>query len=196
MPSRSNRGDDPAYAPQMVDRSDAQAVLLTGAYGTGKTSMVEEIADILEDREVRYGAIDLDWLSWFDPGSGDHDAGRPVMLKNVDAVVGNYFDTGVRRFALAGTMSSSEEVEELGVALAMPLTIVRLVVPIEEIARRLGDSVAAGRQDDLRVAREWIAAGRGDDICDLVIENDRPIREVALRLLSMLGWGEGASSVP
>ena len=86
----------------MADRSDAEAVLVTGAFGTGKTSAIEEIADILEARGVRYGAIDLDWLSWFDPGSGgDHWAGTPVMLKNVDAVVGNYYDTGVRRFALA-----------------------------------------------------------------------------------------------
>jgi len=69
----------------MADRSDAEAVLVTGAFGTGKTSAIEEIADILEARGVRYGAIDLDWLSWFDPGSGDdHWAGIPVMLKNVE----------------------------------------------------------------------------------------------------------------
>ena len=62
----------------MADRSDAEAVLVTGAFGTGKTSTIEEIADILEARGVRYGAIDLDWLSWFDPGSGgDHWAGMP-----------------------------------------------------------------------------------------------------------------------
>jgi len=97
----------------MSDRSDAAAVVITGAYGAGKTSLVEEIADILEGRGLRYGAIDLDWLGWFDPGYGDHDAGRPVMLRNVDAVVGNYYDTGVRLFALAGAMSSSDEVDEL-----------------------------------------------------------------------------------
>jgi hypothetical protein len=72
----------------VTDRSDARAVVVTGAYGTGKSSLVEEIADILEHRRVRYGALDLDWLGWFDPGfgDGDHDAGFPVKLKNVDAV--------------------------------------------------------------------------------------------------------------
>jgi hypothetical protein len=172
----------------VVDRSDAQAVVITGAYGTGKTSLVEEIADILEDRGDRYGALDLDWLGWFDPGFGDHSAGRPVMLMNVDAVVGNYYDTGVRRFALAGSIASMEELGDLRVALGMPMTVVRLTLSFEEIERRLSDSVTAGRQDDLRVAREWLAEGRGDDIGDLVIENDRPIREVALDILSALRW--------
>lgn len=172
----------------MADRSDAQAVVITGAYGTGKTSLVEELADILEDRGDRYGALDLDWLGWFDPGFGDHAAGRPVMLKNLDAVVGNYYDAGVRRFALAGSIASAEELADLRAALGMPTTVVRLTLPLEEIERRLSPSVTAGRQDDLRVARDWIERGRGEDIGDVVIENDRPIRAVALDTLSTLDW--------
>jgi hypothetical protein len=172
----------------MADRSGAQAVVVTGAYGTGKTSLVEEIADILEERGVRYGALDLDWLSWFAPRFGDHAAGAPVMLENVNAVVGNYFRAGVRRFALAGAIGSISELDDLGKALGMPLTVVRLTVPIEEIERRLSGSVTAGRLDDLRVARKWLAEGTGDDFGDVVIENDRDIRQVALDVLSLLGW--------
>ncbi len=174
----------------MTDRSDAQAVLFTGVYGTGKTSMVEEIADIMEERGVRYGAIDLDWLAWFDPGFGDHDAGQPVMMQNVDAVVGNYHAAGIRRFVLAGAMSSVDQLDDLRAALSMPLTVVRLTVPIDEIERRLGASVTASRHDDLRVAKEWIATGRGEALGDLVLENDRPIREVALTVVSALGWND------
>lgn len=163
--------------------------MITGAYGTGKTSVVEEIAAILEDRDVRFGALDLDWLGWFAPAiQHDHSAGRPVKLKNVDAVVGNFYDTGVRRFALAGSIASTDELEGLRGALGMPLTVVRLTLAIEEIERRLSASVTAGRQDDLRVAREWLAEGRGEDIGDLVLENDRQIREVALDILSALRW--------
>ena len=145
----------------MAERPDAEAVLVTGAFGTGKTSAIEEIADILEARGVRYGAIDLDWLSWFDPGSGgDHQAGAPAMLKNVDAVVGNYYDTGVRRFALARMMETQRDVDDLQTALAMPLTVVRLTLPFDEIERRLSASVTAGRQDDLAEAERQVAEGR------------------------------------
>jgi adenylylsulfate kinase-like enzyme len=171
-----------------VDRSDAHAVLITGAYGTGKTSLVEEIADILEQRRVRFAALDLDWLGWFDPGFGDHDAGFPVKLKNVDAVVGNYYDAGVRRFAMAGSMGSQQQAAALRDTLGMPLFIVRLTLPIDEIERRLSGFVTAGRKDDLEVARAQVAEGRGEDVGDLVIANDRPIRDVAAEVLAALGW--------
>jgi hypothetical protein len=144
----------------VADRSDVDAVLMVGVYGTGKTSVVEEIADILEDRGVRYAAIDLDWLRWFDPGFGDHSAGVPVMLKNVEAVVGNYYETGIRRFVLAGAMGSSADLDDLRGVLGMPMTVVRLTLPLEEIERRLSNAVTAGRNDDLQVARKWLAEGR------------------------------------
>jgi len=174
----------------MTDRSDARAVLITGVYGAGKTSVIEEMAEIFEQRAIRYAAIDLDWLAWFDAGGppGDHTAAIPTMLKNVAAVVGNYYETGVRIFALAGTFASRSEVEDLQVALAMPLTTIRLDVPLEEVERRLSSSVTSGRQVDLTMAREWFANGERHDVGDVVIANDRPIGNVAQAVLDELGW--------
>jgi adenylylsulfate kinase-like enzyme len=43
-----------------VTGSDAEAVLITGLFGTGKSSVAVEIADILEKRGVPYAVIDLD----------------------------------------------------------------------------------------------------------------------------------------
>ena len=162
--------------------------MVVGIYGTGKTSVVEEIADILEERGIRYAAIDLDWLGWFDPGFGDHAAGAPVMLKNLDAVAGNYYETGVRRFAVAGMVERSADVDDVQVALAMPVTVVRLTVSLDEIERRLTNFVTAGRRDDLEVARQAFAEGRDEAVGDVVIENDRPIRHIALHVVSVLGW--------
>jgi adenylylsulfate kinase-like enzyme len=41
---------------------DVRALLLTGIFGTGKSSVAEEIAELLEASEQPFAAIDLDWL--------------------------------------------------------------------------------------------------------------------------------------
>ena len=54
-------------------QEDAEAVLIVGAYLTGKSSVAAEIADILEDRGVFYALLDLDYLGWADaPGYDGH----------------------------------------------------------------------------------------------------------------------------
>jgi adenylylsulfate kinase-like enzyme len=164
-------------------------VFVTGPYGAGKTSVIEELAEIFEERGTRYAAIDLDWLAWFDPGSPEHAAAEPTMLKNLDAVAENFHATGVRTFALAGTVNHSSEIERIQEALAMPMATVRLEVPLEIIERRLSTSVTSGRQVDLTMARDWFARGTAEHIGDFVLNNhDRPVRDVAFEILDTLAW--------
>lgn len=94
-----------------------EGVLITGVYGTGKTSVCEEPAERLESAGMAYGAIDLDWLCWFDVPTIDAGAARHTYLNNVAAVANNYVDAGVR-----------------------------LTVPLDEIERRLSGAVTAGRR--------------------------------------------------
>ena len=61
-------------------------------------------------------------------------------------------------------------------------------VPWSEIERRLSVSVTAGRQDDLAEARRQVAEGRGDTVGDLTFENVGSIRDVALEIVTALGW--------
>ncbi len=46
--------------------SDVEGIVLTGVYGVGKSSVVAEMAYLLEQREIGYGAIDVDWLWWLE----------------------------------------------------------------------------------------------------------------------------------
>lgn len=172
----------------MANRSDARGILITGIYGVGKSTLVEAIAGELEERGTRYGALDIDWLTWFDAGQPGHDAGWPVALQNIDAVVSNYYKAGVRRFVLGGSILTQTEVDDLARATAMPLVVVRLTLPIDEIERRLSKSVTAARADDLAVAKAWHAEGRGEGVGDLTLANDRSIEEVAGDVLAFVKW--------
>ena len=48
--------------------------------------------------------------------------------------------------------------------------------------------MTAGRQDDLAEAERQVAEGRGDTVGDLTFENVGSIREVALEIVTALGW--------
>ena len=54
----------------MTTLEDPHAILIIGPYGSGKSSLAGEIADVLEG-QLPYAAIDMDWLAWFDTGDSD-----------------------------------------------------------------------------------------------------------------------------
>jgi hypothetical protein len=144
----------------MSDEGGPRAVLLTGEYGVGKTSLAEELAESLEAAGAPYAALDLDWLEWFDSGPRPDVVYHPVLLKNCVAVVGNYLDAGCRYFVLAGSVRDRGELDGLRAAVEMPVTVVRLSVPLEEIESRLtSDVTTARRQDCARRAAGWRTPG-------------------------------------
>jgi energy-coupling factor transporter ATP-binding protein EcfA2 len=171
-----------------VNAGPEEAVLITGVYGSGKSSVAQEMAYLLEKQGVPYALLDLDFLGWADTGGGGRPVWFGVMLRNLAALVGNYLEIGVRFFVLAGAIRDLAELEALEAKLSMPLRVVRLNVPLQEIEDRLRPDPTAGRRDDLRGAASWIAASVGVGVEDATVSNDRPIREVASDILEWLDW--------
>lgn len=170
----------------MAHRNDGEAVLITGLFGSGKSSVAVEVITLLERRNLSYGLLDLDFLAWFGPS--DRPQRDQVRLRTVEVMVSSFLDAGVRRFVLAHSVRDTVELDGLRHQLAMPLTVVRLTVPMPEIERRLRADVTEARQDDLRDAAVWAAESRGVGLEDLALSNDRPIREVATEIVEHLGW--------
>jgi len=168
---------------------DVDAVVVTGVYGSGKSSVVEEVADVLEQRGSAYAAMDLDWLWWFDAGQLTRDERRQVLMSNLSAVVDNYTAVGVERFLMAWAIESGADLNALRATMPMPLRVVRLTVPLDVIRSRLSSTATTARlRDDLAIAERWTANGTGTDLGDLEISNNRPLRQVANDIVSWLGW--------
>lgn len=165
-----------------------EAVLISGAYGTGKSSVAAEIAELLEARDVAYAAVDLDWLAWANLPEAHGEAGHRLMLANLAPMIANFRAAGMTRFVLAGLLSSADERERLRETLGMRLRVVRLTLSISEIELRIGSDPTTGRRDDLERAREQVADDVGAGLDDLAVANDRPIGEVAAEIVSWLGW--------
>ena len=162
--SRQSRG--------RMSEGNVQGVLLTGIFGVGKSTVAAEMAEMLEERQVRYAALDMDWLTW--AYSADHDEGAEhrMMLINLSSVVANYLAAGIERFILARTIRTQGEMVSLRGALPFPLTSVRLTCPLPEIRRRASSDVTTARQADLREAADMIASAEGDGLEDLSIANE------------------------
>jgi hypothetical protein len=72
--------------------------------------------------------------------------------------------------------------------MAMSLHTVELVVPLEEMRRRLVADPTAGRRDDLAESVAWVEQGRGLGLAEYTVENNRPVRDVAADILRWLAW--------
>jgi adenylylsulfate kinase-like enzyme len=94
-----------------VNEHRAEGVLLTGVYGSGKSSVAEEIAYLLEQQGKPYALLDLDYLGWAGTGTGDRADEFELMLQNLAAVAANYRRAGVRLFVLAYFVRSPGEVQ-------------------------------------------------------------------------------------
>ena len=169
-----------------------EAVLVTGTFGSGKTTVVAEMAELIERREFRYAALDLDWLSWGWPGDDESEMSEfRLMLENLELVVGNYLRRGNDRFLLAHAIRTAEQMATAASGAA------------HAAARRAshgadrGDSPTCRARHDHRSSRRSRARGGvagaddGIGLDDLTVANDRPVNVVAMEILTWLGWLRG-----
>ena len=179
----SSRAEPPTEAHVAVE-----AVLVTGVYGVGKSTIVAQMADLLEARGHRYAALDLDWLAWADDGLHDSHTDQFMLLTNLASVVGKYRAHGIERFVLAGWVGDAGELDRMRSTMDMPMRVVRLTLGYEEIVRRIGPGQTTGRADDMAQTAAWLAADAGVGLEDLAIPNERPAVEVAAKILDWIGW--------
>ena len=168
--------------------ANADAVLVTGVYGAGKSTVVADIGALLGDRGERYGLVDVDWLGWFDSGIS-HRQHRRAVLGNLATISSGFVIAGVRRLALAWSVRDQAQLDEVRLAVPVPLRVVRLEVDEPLVTARLADNPTEERAvDDLRVAREWLSTGRGVGLEDLTLPGDRPVRETSRAVCAWLDW--------
>lgn len=166
-----------------------EGVLITGAYGAGKSTVAREISYLLEQRRQPYALLDLDFLGWGVNTFEGHAGGNPFfLLRNLAAVASNYREGGISVFVLAYFVSSHDELRGIREAVGVPLRVVRLTVSLPEIEERLAADVTTERREELQEAARQIAAGEGVGLEDLMLANDRPVADVAQQIMTWLGW--------
>lgn len=169
------------------------SLLLTGVYGVGKSTVAEEMAAVFEEAGLTYAAIDLDWVGWFNAGWDDERASFAVMARNLEAMVSNYLDAGVRYLVMALSIKHDWEREAIRSVVPQPLHVVRLESSIEVIRERLSGNPTVGRQGDLETAGRWLESGVDVGLEDFTVASDRPVREVVNEILNAVSWEPSAT---
>jgi adenylylsulfate kinase len=164
--------------------------VLTGTVGSGKSTVAAEINDALAELKVPNAAVDLDALVWQWPSTSKWN--NDLMFENLASLWPNYQAHGATHLILARVLEDRAELDRYRAAVpGAEITVCRLTTPEPLRLERLHERMPPGPSRDWHLARsvelEGILADRACE--DFEVENgDRPIREVALEVLSRAGW--------
>lgn len=171
-----------------TDAQPAEAVLLGGLFGVGKSTVAADMAALLEMAGVPYAALDLDWLAWTNANGSTRVDFIDMLARNLRAVASNYLAAGATRMILAGSIRDADELDRLRVAIAIPMRAVELIVPFALIQRRLAGDPTDGRREDLANSASWLAHRVGTGFFDFSVNNEGSVRSVSVEIARWLGW--------
>jgi hypothetical protein len=159
------------------------ALLLTGGVGTGKTTVLQALGELLEARGEPYALVDLDWLCWARPKWGSP---HELLCVNLAAVAAAYADTGVERLVLARHLVSAEELDALRAALpGVAVAAVRLTADAATREARLRARDAGA---ELEEHLALLAAGEPPRFEDAEVVAEREPAAVAAEVLRAARW--------
>ncbi|WP_165555767.1 P-loop NTPase [Kribbella pittospori] len=178
----------------------AQALLLSGGGGVGKTTVAQAIARLLTGAGHPTAVVDLDAVGQFGPkppgaegalgaapdsGLRFHDR---LKARNLAAVWPTYRDVGARFLIVSGHVETAELKAAYTQALAdCDVRVVRVLTPPDLVAARTRST--RGPDWDLQAALAEAAAHQ--PIEDFTVSNDGSPAETAAEILGKAGWPVG-----
>ena len=157
--------------------------------GAGKTLVLAEASDILAMRHIVHAAVDLDALGLAHlPAAASTDV---VMYRNLQSVCDNYAALGVTRLLLARAMEDRAELELCRtVVSAAQTTVCRLTAGIDTMQQRVKTRESGVLQqeyvDRVAILDAILDRSRLEDF--VVINENRPVNDVAKEMLIKAGW--------
>lgn len=164
----------------------ARALLVTGTVGVGKSSVAAAAGDLLRERRVANAVVDLDELRRAWPAASDDRFNTRMMLANLSAVAANYVGAGFTTLVLAGVLETAEDRRQHAEAVAVPLTVCRLVADLDAVHRRL-----RGRHVDDHDGLAWHLHRSGELAA---IQDESAVEDLRLDV-SAAGVSDAASRV-
>ena len=166
----------------------AEALIITGPCGAGKTTIAFECLELLETARIPAAMIDAE-LVYYHPAPSDDPHKERVAERALAALWEIYRGEGIERLLLPRVLLHPPHLELVRRAVPVDrLAVAWLDVPDAVVAARLGARERGSALDwHLQRAREVRASGMRAR-SDVHVDADRPIGEVGLDLLQKVKW--------
>jgi hypothetical protein len=162
---------------------------LSGSVGVGKTSVLIEIHDILEKREVPHACVERDALGYSWPPQGRFNE-RTIQL-NLSCVATTFLGAGAECLVIAGVIERPHDLSVYRRCIPnAEIQVCRLTAELELRCERLRSrEKGAGLKWHLERTAELDRILDKARIDHFSVENgDRPLRDVASEVLTRAGW--------
>jgi len=175
-------------------------LLVTGAPGVGKTTLVKEMGEQLFHAGVAHAVVDIDELARVRPAVPDKRVWADLTVANLRVMWPNYEALGVERVILAGIVQSAAIIDAYRAAIpGSDLTVVRLRASVDTLHARLQDREPGSVRAFLLGVTASLDREIADlDVADLTVDNDpdQPLGDLARGILEWMGWlnGDGPGS--
>ncbi|MEV0660979.1 hypothetical protein ACIBI3_10545 [Actinomadura luteofluorescens] len=172
----------------------AEALLIGGRAGVGKTTVGWEVSALLRAAAVPHAIIDGDFMGQVHPApEGDPDRAE-ITERNLTAVWGNYARCGYRRLIYTNTLSILPEVNGMFErALGTEARIVRVLLTASDatarerlVRRELGSELEQELQGSARKARLLNQRAPADTV--RVTTDGRTVMDIANEVVDATGW--------
>lgn len=169
------------------DKQQASILIITGTVGVGKTSVGDEMFEILQSRSESVALINIDELGYVSPRPADDPYNKVIRLKNLAAVWRNYADLGTKLAIIPTVVETIDELEAYKKAIPdARFFIVRLDASSKILEDRIKNRSLGGDEAwHLKRATELTEILENNQIEDMTVATDgKTISVIASEVLA------------
>ncbi|WP_369166684.1 hypothetical protein AB5J49_01790 [Streptomyces sp. R28] len=172
----------------------AEALLIGGRAGAGKTTVGWEVSARLRAAQVAHAVIDGDFMGAVHPAPAGDAPRSAITERNLAAVWGNYAELGYRRLVYTNTVSVLDEAAPMfRRAMGERVRLVRVLLTATDVT---AEQRLAGRELGSELEHEVRCSARKARLLDerapadvvRVVTDGRPVIDIAAEVVAATGW--------